>query len=285
MVAALGRDCDTFTLHIYASMAEQERKMISERIRAALAVRRRQGQVLGFALRSKAQQRRLRARGRAAIRAAALQRAEAYRVHIEWALRQPPAYPTTRPISFAAAAHQLNARHLPSPYGGRWQGYLLMQMAHRLGLAHPRGHLLRAEARARVRALWKRHPHYTVPQLIAASGPKYPLGTTRTEKLVRALRAAAAQRSAVHRRVGWPLDRCTAARIRIAACWKQHPQLTARQVIQTLGAGPFMNVPWVRKILRECGRTCGRPTRKERLKGRRRYSRGRGQFRGKHVHS
>jgi DNA invertase Pin-like site-specific DNA recombinase len=27
MVAALGRDCDAFTLHIYASLAEQERKM------------------------------------------------------------------------------------------------------------------------------------------------------------------------------------------------------------------------------------------------------------------
>src|SRR3984893_1338703 len=31
VVAALGRDCDEFTLHIYASLAEQERKMISER--------------------------------------------------------------------------------------------------------------------------------------------------------------------------------------------------------------------------------------------------------------
>jgi DNA invertase Pin-like site-specific DNA recombinase len=31
------KDCDDFTLHIYASLAEQERKMISERIKAALA--------------------------------------------------------------------------------------------------------------------------------------------------------------------------------------------------------------------------------------------------------
>ena len=35
IVAALGRDCDDFTLHIYASLAEQERKLISERIKAA----------------------------------------------------------------------------------------------------------------------------------------------------------------------------------------------------------------------------------------------------------
>jgi len=38
VVAALGRDCDDFTLHIYASLAEQERKMISERVKAALAI-------------------------------------------------------------------------------------------------------------------------------------------------------------------------------------------------------------------------------------------------------
>src|SRR5258707_3302162 len=37
IVAALGRDCDEFTLHIYASLAEQERKMISERSKAAIA--------------------------------------------------------------------------------------------------------------------------------------------------------------------------------------------------------------------------------------------------------
>src|ERR1700734_1927130 len=37
IVAALGRDCDNFTLHIYASLAEQERKLISERAVAALA--------------------------------------------------------------------------------------------------------------------------------------------------------------------------------------------------------------------------------------------------------
>jgi DNA invertase Pin-like site-specific DNA recombinase len=29
VVAAFGRDCVAFTLHIYASIAEQERKMIS----------------------------------------------------------------------------------------------------------------------------------------------------------------------------------------------------------------------------------------------------------------
>lgn len=36
MVAELGADVDSFTLHLYAALAEKERKMISERTRAAL---------------------------------------------------------------------------------------------------------------------------------------------------------------------------------------------------------------------------------------------------------
>jgi Resolvase, N terminal domain len=38
VVAVFGRDVDHFTLHIYASIAEQERKMISERVRAATLI-------------------------------------------------------------------------------------------------------------------------------------------------------------------------------------------------------------------------------------------------------
>jgi DNA invertase Pin-like site-specific DNA recombinase len=37
IVAAFGRDCDDFVLHIYGSRTEQERKMISERTKAGLA--------------------------------------------------------------------------------------------------------------------------------------------------------------------------------------------------------------------------------------------------------
>jgi DNA invertase Pin-like site-specific DNA recombinase len=52
MVAALGRDCDPFTLHIYASLAEQERKLISDRNRAAAAARKRRGCKFDLELRS-----------------------------------------------------------------------------------------------------------------------------------------------------------------------------------------------------------------------------------------
>jgi len=47
VVAELGADVDPFMLHIYAALAEKERRMISERTRAALAIRKGQGALLG----------------------------------------------------------------------------------------------------------------------------------------------------------------------------------------------------------------------------------------------
>ncbi len=47
VVAELGAGVDPFMLHIYAALAEKERRMISERTRAALTARKRQGAKLG----------------------------------------------------------------------------------------------------------------------------------------------------------------------------------------------------------------------------------------------
>ena len=47
IVAELGRDADPFMLHLYAALAEKERRLISERTRAALAARKAQGAKLG----------------------------------------------------------------------------------------------------------------------------------------------------------------------------------------------------------------------------------------------
>src|SRR5712672_107647 len=47
MVAELGRDADPFMLHLYAALAEKERRMISERTKAALAAKKAAGAALG----------------------------------------------------------------------------------------------------------------------------------------------------------------------------------------------------------------------------------------------
>jgi DNA invertase Pin-like site-specific DNA recombinase len=47
IVAELGRDADPFMLHLYAALAEKERRLISERTKAALVAKRASGARLG----------------------------------------------------------------------------------------------------------------------------------------------------------------------------------------------------------------------------------------------
>jgi DNA invertase Pin-like site-specific DNA recombinase len=47
IVAELGRDCDPFMLHLYAALAEKERRLIAERTKAALAAKKAGGAKLG----------------------------------------------------------------------------------------------------------------------------------------------------------------------------------------------------------------------------------------------
>jgi DNA invertase Pin-like site-specific DNA recombinase len=47
MVAELGRDADPFMLHLYAALAEKERRRIAERTRAALQAKKAAGSKLG----------------------------------------------------------------------------------------------------------------------------------------------------------------------------------------------------------------------------------------------
>jgi hypothetical protein len=218
VVAALGRDCDEFTLHIYASLAEQERKMILERVKAALARSKDKFWLRHPMKRSKTFCRRLLALAAAGKRKAALERAEAYRVHIEWALSHPGKF--GRPISFYAAAERLNARQLPSPMGGRWNSMNVCDMAVRLRLRERRARIPRKALRARVSALCKQHPDLTGNQLIMSLRSEHPMGTSQAWKLLRECRRAALRRSPVHKHVGWRLDHKTAKRIRISEIWR-----------------------------------------------------------------
>ena len=47
IVAELGADADPFMLHLYAALAEKERRLISERTRIALTAKKNQGATLG----------------------------------------------------------------------------------------------------------------------------------------------------------------------------------------------------------------------------------------------
>ena len=47
IVAELGADADPFMLHLYAALAEKERRLIFERTKSALAARKAQGARLG----------------------------------------------------------------------------------------------------------------------------------------------------------------------------------------------------------------------------------------------
>jgi DNA invertase Pin-like site-specific DNA recombinase len=269
IVVALGRDCDDFTLHIYASLAQQERKMISERCKLAIAAAKRKGRKFGVQLRSKAWQRRVSALGRAALSKAAMERAEAYRLHIEWAFRQPGV--NGGPISYRGAADQLNERHLESPMGRRWSGHQLRRMARRLGLNHPPGYLTNNVVRTRVRAIWKQHPESTVNQVIASMGAEHRLGIERAWVHLRACRMAAAKRSPAQKRVGWRVDRFTATRIRISEILKRHPDFIGKQVIEKLGPEHSVRLQWVWQVMSEYRRGSAKRSPKQRRIGRRHF--------------
>jgi DNA invertase Pin-like site-specific DNA recombinase len=249
VVAALGKDCDNFTLHIYASLAEQERKMISERCKAAAAILKRKGHKFGMAARSKAWQRRVSARGRAAWVTLVNERAEAYRPHIEWAFRQPDA--DGGPISYRAAADMLNERKVKSPMDRGWTGHQLKRTALRLGLDHPPGCVKNDVVRARVRAIWKQRPECTVEDVVASMGTEHPVGLVRTYMHLRDCRMAAAKRSSAQQRVGWRVDRFTATRIRIAELMKRRPGILGRQVVEKLGLEHSVRLKWVWRVMRE----------------------------------
>ena len=109
IVAELGRDADPFMLHLYAALAEKERRLISERTKAALTAKKASGIRLGNPHNLSAAG----SRGRA-IQVAA---ADEFAQTVLPIIRAIQAAGTT---SFASVASVLNARGVKSARGGKW---------------------------------------------------------------------------------------------------------------------------------------------------------------------
>jgi DNA invertase Pin-like site-specific DNA recombinase len=109
IVAELGRDADPFMLHLYAALAEKERRLISERTKAALAIRKASGGKLGNPINI----REAGAMGRASLGASA----------DEHARNLLPVLRTVRnegATTLAAITFALNERRIPTARGGQW---------------------------------------------------------------------------------------------------------------------------------------------------------------------
>jgi DNA invertase Pin-like site-specific DNA recombinase len=109
IVAELGRDADPFMLHLYAALAEKERRLISERTKAALAVRKAAGGKLG----NPTNVRQAGESGRASLVAAADE-------HARSMLPLLRALKTEGTITIGAVTRALNERKVPTARGARW---------------------------------------------------------------------------------------------------------------------------------------------------------------------
>jgi len=111
IVTALGAGADPFMLHIYAAVAEQERRAISQRTKEALAAAKSRGVKLGG----------LNAKG-IKNRDAAKERARALL----------PILAELNGMSARAIAAQLNVRNVPTPNGGPWYAVTVIRVQRRL---------------------------------------------------------------------------------------------------------------------------------------------------------
>ncbi len=111
IVTELGIDADPFMLHIYAAVAEKERRMIAERTKLALGAAKARGVKLGG----------LNAKG-IKNRDAAKERAQALL----------PILAELNGMSARAIAAQLNVRNVPAPNGGPWYAVTVIRVQRRL---------------------------------------------------------------------------------------------------------------------------------------------------------
>ena len=113
IVTALRRNVDPFMLHVYAALADQERRMISERTKAALAAAKARGVKLGYQPKADAN------KAAAAARDAELR----------------PLLVELSSCSLRDIAAELTARSIAAPRGGARNTMTGMRAMKRLGLA------------------------------------------------------------------------------------------------------------------------------------------------------
>jgi DNA invertase Pin-like site-specific DNA recombinase len=124
IVAELGRDADPFMLHLYAALAEKERRLISDRTRAALAAKKTGGSRLG--------------NPRNLDIAGSSGRAAQVRAADEFALGLAPviqAVRTAGALSLASIATALNDRGVRSYRGGKWHSSSVANLLSRASLS------------------------------------------------------------------------------------------------------------------------------------------------------
>jgi len=109
MVAELGRDADPFMLHLYAALAEKERRLIAERTKAALVAKKAAGARLG-------NPHNLDHAGNTG-RAALINAADQFASDLCPVLQ---AIRATGAITLASMAIELNRRGIRSARGGKW---------------------------------------------------------------------------------------------------------------------------------------------------------------------
>jgi len=109
IVAELGRDADPFMLHLYAALAEKERRLISERTKAALAVRKATGAKLG----NPTNIRQAGDIGRTTL-------IEAADDHARTLLPLLRTLRTEGAVTIGAVTRSLNERKIPTARGSRW---------------------------------------------------------------------------------------------------------------------------------------------------------------------
>ena len=110
IVAELGMNADPFMLHIYAALAEQERRMISERTRQALAAARERGVALGNVKQALANKNE------------SVARAESMRGLLEG----------MSGLSARAIASELTMRGIPAARGASWSAKTVIRVIDRL---------------------------------------------------------------------------------------------------------------------------------------------------------